>query len=129
MQKKHQDHLASMHAMAMSKVQYAMQDKFQEKKEELWVDLKDEKWLEFGNKRIDKLMKEGGHNEELDEAVGALQSWLNAAKVQQWSASSPGNDQGERHTRRKCWRYNPTHNGNKWEDKRGNNKQYQTSVF
>mmetsp|Transcript_17464 Transcript_17464/g.31694 ORF Transcript_17464/g.31694 Transcript_17464/m.31694 type:complete len:431 (-) Transcript_17464:139-1431(-) len=98
MQREHEQELSSMRAHATSKVQFEIHALFMGVKEELRLELKNQKQLEFGKDRIEKLLNEGGErkgqleegNKEMDEAIGGLETWLVAVKEQKSTAADNG---------------------------------------
>lgn len=91
LEKDHEEQLASMRVMAISKVQYELQVVFRDAKDDLRVTLKNQKLLDYGKEEIQQLLKEGEErkeelmvlNDEMDEAVKSLEGWLEAAEQQE----------------------------------------------
>ena len=68
MQREHEQELSSMRAHATSKLQFEIHTLFMGVKEELRLELKNQKQLEFGKDRIEKLLIEGGERKgQLEE--------------------------------------------------------------
>lgn len=105
----HEQDLVRYKAMATTKIQYEIQSYYKKTKEELRLELKNQKQLEMGKKEIEQLLKEGKKrkeqlvksNGELDEAIEGLEKWLEAVKKQQQqeeqsaAASDQANNEGE----------------------------------
>eukprot|EP00571_Detonula_confervacea_P014394 CAMPEP_0172302484 /NCGR_PEP_ID=MMETSP1058-20130122/4190_1 /TAXON_ID=83371 /ORGANISM="Detonula confervacea, Strain CCMP 353" /LENGTH=375 /DNA_ID=CAMNT_0013012989 /DNA_START=277 /DNA_END=1405 /DNA_ORIENTATION=+ len=99
-QKEHEGNLSSMRAMATSKVQFEIQTLFQGMKEELRLELKNQKQLEAGKEQVEHLIKEGDErkaqlqkgNEEIEESIEGLEKWLAAVKEQQNSSADIDNN-------------------------------------
>mmetsp|Transcript_27164 Transcript_27164/g.44542 ORF Transcript_27164/g.44542 Transcript_27164/m.44542 type:complete len:434 (-) Transcript_27164:225-1526(-) len=98
---KHEQELSSMKAMATSKVQFEIQTLFMGMKEELRLELKNQKQLEGGKEQIEKLLDEGEQwkgqlekgNNEMDEALGGLEKSLTAVKEQLSTATDNGGNE------------------------------------
>lgn len=103
LQKEHEGNLSSMRAMATSKVQFEIRTFFQTAKEELQLELKNQKQLEAGKGQLEHLIKEGEErkaqlqkgNEEIDESIEGLEKWLAAVKEQQNASADTDNNNGE----------------------------------
>ena len=96
LQREHEQNLTSMRIMATSKVQSEMQTLFRGIKDELRIELQDQKKLEHGKVQIEKLIKEGRErrvqltkgNKEMDESIEKLEQWLKAVKEHQSTSST-----------------------------------------
>ena len=94
--REHEQNLLSMRTMATSKVQSEMHTLFRGMKDELRIELQDQKKLEHGKVQIEKLIKEGRErrvqltkgNKEMDESIEKLEQWLTAVKEHQSTSSS-----------------------------------------
>eukprot|EP00578_Thalassiosira_sp_NH16_P004387 CAMPEP_0181135000 /NCGR_PEP_ID=MMETSP1071-20121207/32388_1 /TAXON_ID=35127 /ORGANISM="Thalassiosira sp., Strain NH16" /LENGTH=424 /DNA_ID=CAMNT_0023221557 /DNA_START=71 /DNA_END=1345 /DNA_ORIENTATION=- len=93
-QREQEETLSSTRVMASSKVQFEIQTLFRGMKEELRLELKNQKQLDYGKEQIEKLTKEGEErkallqkgNEEMDDLIEGLEKWLEAIKEQQSTA-------------------------------------------
>mmetsp|Transcript_20043 Transcript_20043/g.31509 ORF Transcript_20043/g.31509 Transcript_20043/m.31509 type:complete len:450 (-) Transcript_20043:1486-2835(-) len=109
MQQEHKQKLNLAQVMAYSKVQDEIQRLFRSEKEELRLELKNQKQLEYGKERIHSILKEGEERKgrlekgvrEADEAIEGLETWLAAAKERQ-SAAPVENGDGEEKGRSKA---------------------------
>jgi len=96
MQQEHKQKLNLARVMAYSKVQDEMQRLFRNEKEELRLELKNQKQLEYGKERIAAILNEGEERKgqlekgvrEVDEAIEGLETWLSAVKEQQSTAAA-----------------------------------------
>ncbi|KAL7525797.1 hypothetical protein ACHAXR_001166, partial [Thalassiosira sp. AJA248-18] len=91
LEREHEGQLSSMRATATSKVQSEIRSLLMGVKEELRMELKNQKQLENGKERIEKLLKEGEQqkgqlesgNKEIDTAIEGVETWLKAVKEQE----------------------------------------------
>lgn len=90
----HEQTLIRMRSTATSKAQFQIQSLFAEMKDELRIELKQQKQLEFGKDEINKLLKAGEErkveltkgNKEVEESIEGLETWLGAVKEEQSKA-------------------------------------------
>ena len=87
LQKEHEQQLSYMRFMATSKVQYELQMKFRNAKDDLHETLKNQKLLDYGRNEIQQLIMEAEErkeelialNDEMDAEVKRLEQWLEEA--------------------------------------------------
>ena len=107
MQRQHEGELNFMRARATSKVQFEITKLLTGKmREELRLELKNQKQLDGGREQIEKILTEGeeqkkslekGH-EEIDEATKVLENWLAAVKAEEEQQSDGDSDTKEAET-------------------------------